>query len=82
MTEASMLNNPCFTCQSNENQGEHCPTTPSVRDMMAEHANVVGQYNPSTNAPYGNTYNPNMRNNPNLSWKLRPPPYVPPAAQQ
>ena len=56
--EASMPNNPCFTCQSNEHQGEHFPTAPSGRDMMAEHANVVGQYNPSTNAPYGNTYTP------------------------
>ena len=68
VTEASMPNNPCFTCQSNEHQGEHCPTTPSVRDMMAEHP------------PYGNTYNPNWRNHPNLSWKPKPSPYVPPAA--
>ena len=42
VTEASMPNNPYFTCQSNDHQGEHCPTAPSVRDMMAEHANVVG----------------------------------------
>ena len=59
VTEASMPNNPCFTCQSNEHQGEHCPTAPLVRDMMAEHANVVGQYKPPTNTPYGNIYNPN-----------------------
>ena len=50
---------PCFICQSIKHQGEHCPTAPSVRDLMAEHANVVGQYKPPTNAPYGNTYNPN-----------------------
>ena len=48
---------------------------------MMEHANVVGQSKPSTNAPYGNTYNPNWRNHPNLSWKPKPPPYVPPSAQ-
>ena len=53
--EASIPNNPSFTCQCNEHQGEHCPTSPSIRDMMAEHANVVGQYKPSTNALYGNT---------------------------
>ena len=82
MTVASMPNHPCFTCQSTEHQGEHCPTVPSIRDMMAEHANVVGQYKPPTNAPYGNTYNPNWRNHPNLSWKPKPPPYVPPAVQQ
>ena len=48
---------------------------------MMEHANVVDQNKPSTNAPYGNTYNPNWRNHPNLSWKPKPPPYVPPYAQ-
>ena len=48
---------------------------------MVEHANVMVQYKPPTNAPYGNTYNPNWRNHPNLSWKPKPPPYVPPAAQ-
>ena len=46
-----------------------------------EHENVVGQNKPSTDAPYGNTYNPNWRNHPNLSWKPKPPPYVPPSAQ-
>ena len=67
VTEASMPNQPCFICQSTEHQGEHCLIVPSVRDMMAEHANVVGQYKPPTTAPYGNTYNPNWRNHPNLS---------------
>ena len=59
VTEAFMSNQPCFICQSTEHQGEHCPAVPSVRDMMAEHANVVGQYKPPTTAPYGNTYNLN-----------------------
>ena len=49
---------------------------------MAEHANVMGHYKQPTNASYGNTYNPNWRNHPNLSWKPKPPPYVPPTAQQ
>ena len=49
---------------------------------MSEHANVVGQYKPQPNAPYGNTYNPNWRNHPNLSWKPNPPAYVPPGAKQ
>ena len=77
-----MPNQPCFIFQSTEHQGQHCPTVPLVRDMMAEHANVVGQYKPPTNAPYGNTYNPNWRNHPNLSCKPKPQPYVPLAAQQ
>ena len=67
MTEASMPNQPCFIRQSIEHQGEHCPTVPLVRDMIVEHANVMGQYKSPTTAPYGNTYNPNWRNHPNLS---------------
>ena len=58
---------PCFIFQSTDHQGEHCPTASSVKDLMAEHANVMDQYKPSTNAQYNNTYNPNWRNNPNLS---------------
>ena len=80
--EASMPNQPCFICQSPDHQGEHCLTTSSVWDLMAEHANVVGQYKPPTNAQYNNTYNPNWRNHPNLSSKPNPPTYVPPATQQ
>ena len=49
----------CFNCQSNSHPGEHCPVVPSVRDLMQEHAHVLGQNKPPTNAPYGNTYNPN-----------------------
>ena len=67
ITEAPIPIQPCLICQSTEHHGDHCPTAPSVRDMMVEHANVVGQYNPPTNAPYSNTYNPNWRNHPNLS---------------
>ena len=81
VAEAPIPNQPCFICQSTEHQGEHCPTVSSVRDMMAEQAIVMGQYKPPTNAPYGNTYNPNWRNHPNLSWKPKPPLYVPPGAQ-
>ena len=49
---------------------------------MAEHANVVGQYKPPTNAQCSNTHNPNWRNHPNFSWKTNPLTYVPPTAQQ
>ena len=72
----------CFNCQSNSHPGEHCPVVPSVRDLMQEHAHVLGQKKPPTNAPYGNTYNPNWRNHPNLSWKRKPPAYAPLGAQQ
>ena len=82
VVEAPVHIQPCFIFQSTDHKGEHCPTAPSVRDLMAEHANVVGQHKPSTNAQYNNTYNPNWRNHPNHSWKPNPPAYVPPAAQQ
>ena len=49
---------------------------------MSEHANAVGQYKPQPNAPYGNTYNSNWKNHPNLSWKPNPPAYVPPGGKQ
>ena len=73
---------PCFIFQSTDHQGEHCPTAPLVRDLIAKHANVMGQYKPPTNAQYNNIYNPNWRNHPNLSWKPNPPTYVPPGEQQ
>ena len=82
IAEAPVHIQPNFICQSTNHQGEHCPTAPSVRDLMAKHANVLGQYKPPTNAQYNKKYNPNWRNHPNLSWKLNPPAYVPPGAQQ
>ena len=72
----------CFNCQSSSHPGEHCPLVPSVRDLMQEHAHVLGQNKPPTNDPYGNTYNPNWRNHPNLLWKPKPPAYAPQGAHQ
>ena len=77
-----MPSQPCFNCQFTSHQGEHCPISPSVRDLMVENANVVGQNRPPIDAQYGNTYNPNWKNHPNLAWKLKPPVYVPPGAHQ
>ncbi|RVW75556.1 Retrovirus-related Pol polyprotein from transposon 17.6 [Vitis vinifera] len=59
-----------------------CPTMPAVREMLGDQANVVGQFRPNNNAPYGNTYNSSWRNHPNFSWKPRPPPYQPQAQTQ
>ena len=67
VVEALVHIHPCFICQSIDHQGEHCPTVPSLRDMIVEQANAVGQYKPLTNAPYNNAYNPNSKNHPNLS---------------
>ena len=82
VTEIPAQAKPCINCQSTGHSEEHCPIAPSVRDLMQEQTNIVGQSKPPTNAPYGNTYNPNWRNHPNLSWKPQPPAYVSPGAQQ
>ena len=73
VTEIPVPNKPCFICQSTEHLGEQCPTIPSMREMFVKQSNVFGQFKPSTNAPYGNTYNPSWRNSLNLSWKPKPP---------
>ena len=74
--------NPCTNFQSTAHKEEQYPMAPSVKDLMSECANTIGQYKPQQpNAPYGNTYNSNWRNHPNLSWKPNPPAYVPPGAK-
>ena len=70
--ELSASQPSCFTCHSNSHSGKHCQ----------EHAHILHQNKPPTNAPYGNTYNSNWRNQPNLSWKPKPHAYIPPGAQQ
>ena len=82
VTENTAQANPCINYQPTAHPGEHYPNTPSVKDLMSEHANAVGQYKPQPNAPYGKTYNSNLKNHPNLSWKPNPPAYVPPGAKQ
>ena len=78
MTENPAQANPCANFQSTAHPEEQYPMAPSVKDLMSEYANTVGQYKPQQpNAPYGNTYNSNWRNHPNLSWKANPPAYVP-----
>ena len=48
---------------------------------MQEQANIVNQSSHPMSAPYGNTYNPDWRNHPNLSWKPKPPAYTPTGSQ-
>ena len=82
VTENPTQANPCTNFQSTAHLEEQYPMAPSVKDLMSEYANAVGQYKPpQPNAPYGNTYNSNWRNHPNLSWKPNPPAYVPPGAK-
>ena len=72
VAEASMPSQPCFNWQSIGHQGEHCLISPLVREMMVENENVVGQNRPPNDAQYGNTYNLNWKNHPNLAWKPTP----------
>ncbi|RVW37787.1 Retrovirus-related Pol polyprotein from transposon 17.6 [Vitis vinifera] len=65
----------CPICQSYEHKVEECPTIPTIKEMFGDQENVIGQFRPNTNAPYGNTYNSSWRNHPNFSWKPRAPQY-------
>ncbi|RVX06305.1 hypothetical protein CK203_027596 [Vitis vinifera] len=79
ISEPQQQANPCSICQSFEHMVEECPTIPTVREMFGEQANLIGQWKPNSNAPYGNTYNSSWRNHPNFAWKPRPNPYQSPA---
>ena len=82
VTDNTAQTNPCTNFQSLAHLTEQCSMTPAVKDLMSECAHIVGQFKPQQpNAPYGNTYNPNWRNHPNLAWRPNPPAYVPPGAK-
>ncbi|RVW73732.1 Transposon Ty3-I Gag-Pol polyprotein [Vitis vinifera] len=78
VAEAPVQVKLCPNCQSYEHLVEECPTISAEREMFGEQANVVGQFKPNNNAPYGNTYNSSWRNHPNFSWKPRAPQYQQP----
>ena len=82
VTDNTAQPNPCTNFQSPAHPIEQCSMTPAVKDLMSECAHTVGQFKPQQpNAPYGNTYNPNWRNHPNLAWRPNPPAYIPPGAK-
>ena len=82
VTDNTAQPNPCTNFQSPAHPIEQCSMTPAVKDLMSKCAHTVGQFKPQQpNAPYGNTYNPNWRNHPNLAWRPNPPAYVPPGAK-
>ena len=82
VTDNTAQTSPCTNFQSPAHPIEQCSMTPAVKDLMSECAHTVGQFHPQQpNAPYGNTYNPNWRNHPNLAWRPNPPHYVPPGAK-
>ena len=71
VTEAPVQVKLCSNCKSYEHLVEECPAISAEREMFRDQANVVGQFKPNNNAPYGNTYNSSWRNHPNFSWKAR-----------
>ena len=71
VAEAPVQVKLCPNCQSFEHLVEECPAISTEREMFRDQANVVGQFRPNNNAPYGNTYNSSWRNHPNFSWKAR-----------
>ncbi|KAL6313692.1 hypothetical protein AAG906_010110 [Vitis piasezkii] len=71
VSEAPVQLKLCPNCQSYEHLVEECPATSTEREMYRDQANVVGQFRPNNNVPYGNTYNSSWRNHPNFSWKAR-----------
>ena len=75
VAETPVQGQPCPICHSYEHLVEECPTILAVKEMFGDQANVIGQFRPNTNAPYGNTYNSSWRNHPNFSWKPRAPQY-------
>ena len=72
VTEPPVPLQTCFNRQSTSHQGDQCPIAPSIRDLMQEQANIVDQSRHLISAPYGNTYNPDWRNHPNLSRSRNP----------
>ena len=82
LTDNTAQPNTYTNFQSPAQPVEQCSMTLAVKDLMSECAHTVGQFKPQQpNAPYGNTYNPNWRNHPNLAWRPNPPVYVPPGAK-
>ncbi|RVW66808.1 hypothetical protein CK203_065529 [Vitis vinifera] len=71
VAEAPVQVKLCPNCQSYEHLVEECPAISAEREMFRDQENVVGQFKPNNNAPYGNTYNSSWRNHPNFSWKAR-----------
>ena len=55
VTENPAQANPGTNFQTTAHPEEHYPMASSVKDLMSEYANAVGQFKPQPNAQYGNT---------------------------
>ncbi|RVW44193.1 hypothetical protein CK203_089476 [Vitis vinifera] len=57
ISQTPLLPMPCAICRSYEHLVDECPTIPAEREMFGD----------------CNTYNSNLRDHPNFSWKPQPP---------
>ncbi|RVW18219.1 hypothetical protein CK203_106137 [Vitis vinifera] len=48
----------CTICQSCDHMVDECPAMPTVREMLGDQVNVVGQFRPNNSASYGQTQAP------------------------
>ena len=64
MNAVSTLSSSCELCQG----GHPTIECQMMQGMTTESVNYVGNFKGPQNQVYGNTYNPNWRKRPNLSW--------------
>ena len=63
---------PCHICLSYDHHVKRCPSLVAMKETLDSQANFVEQYKAppfrnNNNKSYGNTYNLNWKNHPNLS---------------
>ncbi|XP_062178241.1 uncharacterized protein LOC133883038 [Alnus glutinosa] len=59
----------CEICEANVHLTKDCPTILAFKEVLHEQANAANAYQRPFSSPYSETYNPNLRNHPNFSWR-------------
>ena len=60
---------PCDFCLSDAHTSSHCPITQNYSDGQEEEVYAFSTYRKPTPASFSQTYNPELRNHPNFSWR-------------
>ena len=60
---------PCNFCLSDTHTSSHCPITQNYSDGQEEEVYAFSTYRKPTPASFSQTYNPELRNHPNFSWR-------------
>ncbi|XP_028946791.1 uncharacterized protein [Malus domestica] len=58
----------CIICSETTHDITQCPNKDSYPELVQEHVNMVNNFIRPRSDPYSNTYNPEWKNHPNLSW--------------